>query len=602
MGLAQFFPQAPDYKDGMDEWSKLREQAKKTTLDQIFRDNIATEHSVDPQTGVVTKPGDLDQAGFYKDVANSGILGPEEFPVAMNAYLGQKQGATTAIALDLGNKQMGVQDPVVSRNGAQVGEPAITMTPAASSEPKNPLVPAAAPSPDGQAPAGSWFDQLKAKTQQPAPDQAQIAAQTAPPPGGAQPDNRAALARLFGMKDANGQDLGSSTLQANQAAPPPSPVGQLPPLPPQSQGTISQAPDNRTELQTIEDSANSASGAPGSDGPQNGDYSKVFDYSTVQDTAGAPIKSGIDAALSKLGQQPGQAGVNALLQLADSTVPPAGPQYTDGKYDQGKTLASFRGRPALISAARKEMINSLASGNTVAIGEIMQARDQALSQLNQQNAVTEKNAAASGTNDLASKVTQIGNSVGLPGRIDPTSFKSAEELDAFGKQATAYAAMKSQVAKLPADGFTDPLEVVNFAKSYTQAEGLGEAEGTRNLITLLSTKDPAARALLQSVMGKGEGVMNQAIQTVLMSFRPADLAKLADGMKFQGPKGDWFSHTGTGSQPILQKYANPDAPKTLGQIVGTGLPRPSGKDDPIYTKLPSGAHFISPSGIEKIKP
>ena len=575
MAQAQgFYQSQPQPQLGWDQIQEMRQKGyqfrQAQDLDKIFAKNIAKEPVLGPDGSIITRPGDLDQAGFYRDAATAGI-GADQFPKGVEYYLAQKKAESEAVGTNLGLRQMGVEKPVQSRNNASVGEPAITQTGA-----KDALA--------------SWFEDAKAKatTSNPtaentggAPGQTAESAgpsnplvpASAPEPTKAPLTKESLFAALRPGASADGQDLGQGKIEAQPGPLTQTPAMQLPELAPQAQGLISQAPDTRTHMQAVEDSAAGAP-IPGAGAiPANGDYSGFFNYENAVAQNGIEVKTGLDASLAKLGKPQSQAGINEVLDLASKSVPVPGPQFTDGKYDAGKTMATAREYPAKVTAARQAAIQALATGATGGISELMAARDQGMSQLKMGNEVTEKNAAAAGANQFANEVTKVGRAAQLPGQIDPTTFKSKDEMDAFGKQATAYAQMHQMIKELPAGGFTDPLETINFAKNFTQAEGLGEAEGTRNLVTMLSTKDAPTRMLLANAMDKGGGAVGAAVQAVLMNYRPADLAKLSEGMKFGK---DWQTHTGSGKTPTLQKYRNPGepaeplTPAKLGKALGAG--------------------------------
>jgi hypothetical protein len=576
MAQAQFIPTAPAPSESWGQLQEIQQKTydfkKKKDLNRIFAKNVAQQTVTDPSTGkVITRAGDIDQAGYYRDAAQAG-LSPEAISEGLKQFMGQRRAESELVNLNIGQRQTGVDSPTQTRNNASVGEPAITQKPLTNDA------------------LDSWFEDMKGKATASnptaentggAPGQTAestgpsnpLVPATAPEPVKAPLTKESLFAALRPGASADGQDLGQGKIQAQPAPVTQTPTMQLPELAPQPQGQISQAPDNRTHMQAIEDSAANAP-LPGAGAiPANGDYSGFFNYDNAVAQNGIEIKAGLDASLAKLGKPQGQAGINEVLDLASKSVALPGPQFTDGKYDAGKTMAANREYPAKVTAARQAAIQALATGATGGISELMAARDQGMSQLKMRNEVTEKNAAAAGANQFAQEVTKIGRDAQLPGQIDPTTFKSKDEMDAFGKQATAYAQMHQMIKNLPAGGFTDPLETINFAKNFTQAEGLGEAEGTRNLVTMLSTKDAPTRMLLANAMDKGGGAVGAAVQAVLMNYRPADLAKLSEGMKFSK---DWQTHTGTGQAPTLQKYRNPGekpeplTPAKLGKALGAG--------------------------------
>ena len=98
----------------------------------------------------------------------------------------------------------------------------------------------------------------------------------------------------------------------------------------------------------------------------------VFNYSALSNSAaGVQLKAGIDNALRKLGQEPGQGSVDQLLAYAGSTVPAPRIHYKDGKVDIDATMADRNEYSAKVTKAKQEMIEKLVSGNTTAIGEVL---------------------------------------------------------------------------------------------------------------------------------------------------------------------------------------------------------------------------------------
>lgn len=576
---AQFFSQPVNYGNPSEENAANYNALKKQALDQIFRANIAQTASTDPATGTVTKPGDLNQAGFYKAVANSGILGPEEFPAAMNAYLGQKQGATTAIALDLGNKQMGVQEPVASRNGAQVGEPEITTTPAEQG-PKNPLIPAAAPSPDGQAPTGTWFDQLKAKTQQATPDQTQVAAQTAPPPGDSQPDNRAALARLFGMKDANGQDLGASTLQGNQGGTNAPQVEQLPELPPQPQGTISQAPDNRTELQTIEDRANAGPGPQGVAPAVSAPPAALTTWEPKDDGSNQyrQFKTALDTKLQAMGLPDASAYLSQVYTQTykENTPTPPNPMLLA---QDGEGRAKYM-QEQMAFAAGKQKAEGAAEAATLAA-----------------RAALEGVAKEYGVVTVEQSKSELG-----PNEIlrDPAK---RDQAAALKTNFQLISATQDQLAKAGTNTTALSLIAPQVARAYATATNPGQQLGEGNL-------QEVARALYPEAFDD-KRFMGKAISALARGFKNGDwsgLNQLSDyidagdpaavSKRFQTTLAEAAKLNATTYGSYVKPAAAPA--KTLANIVGT-MPTFASPSDPGFAQLPSGSKFVGQDGKIRVK-
>lgn len=97
-----------------------------------------------------------------------------------------------------------------------------------------------------------------------------------------------------------------------------------------------------------------------------------FNYDALSSSsAGVQLKAGIDNALRKLGQEPGQGSVDKLLSYAGSTVPAPRIHYKDGKLDMDATIADRNEYPSKVAKAKQDMIEKLVSGNTTAIGEVL---------------------------------------------------------------------------------------------------------------------------------------------------------------------------------------------------------------------------------------
>ena len=568
-----------------------RAENQKRQINQIFNKHLDAT-------------GNLDERSFYQDAAAAG-LGPEHVQTAMDWY-SKKKGAQVATQQANNQLRMAGADPnAAGRNNATIGAPADVLSTEA---------PAEAPS----SKLDDWWQRLKGRANPlqekpaekqsltvaapPAPADQQVAsepqAKTEPMLPRSETPTQAAVApnwkdealrKFLGMKpvtaDAPAQAQASAQAQP-EAAPETTDertvnvhAFQLP-APPMRDDNAPRAitpPDNRSAEQKVEDSyqkSNSAFGAVGNVVPPDGDYKKLFNYDAVTaGNNGVEIKQALDNSLRKLGKEPGQESINSVLQLADASVPQPVPVLTEnGSIDYGKTMQLQAEYSAKVAAARQKAIQDLVAGNTTAIGEMFSQNSQKiaqsnlhlakegqrLAQLNQQNEAREKSAFNRGVNALAAQTTAVGNAVGLGGKIDPTTFRSVEDLSKFSQQATAYAELESQIAHELKTGKSDPMFRINFAKNYTQAEGLGEAEGTRNLAMLLSEKNFITRAYLMQILDQGGGAVENVVNGVIAKFTPSDIANLTKGMKFSK---DWQAHTGSGQLPTHSSF-RPESTQT----------------------------------------
>jgi hypothetical protein len=385
------------------------------------------------------------------------------------------------------------------------------------------------------------------------------------------------------MKDANGQDLGSSTLQANQAAPPPSPVGQLPPLPPQSQGTISQAPDNRTELQTIEDSANAGPGPQGMAPAVATPPAALTTWEPKDDGSNQyrQFKTALDTKMQSMGMPDASAYLTQVYNQTykeNAPTPPNPMRLSQGGEGRAKYMEQ-----QMAFAAGKQKAEGAAEAATLAA-----------------RAALEETAKQYGVVTVEQGKSELG-----PNEIlrDPAKRDQAAALKTNFQLITA-----TQGALAKAGTNTTALSLVapQVARAYATATNPGQQLGEGNL-------QEVARALYPDAFDD-KRFMGKAISALSRGFKNGDwsgLNQLSDyidagdpeavSKRFQATLAE-AAKLNANTYGSYVKSSSETQPKTLGQIVGTGLPRPSGKDDPIYTKLPSGAHFISPSGIEKVKP
>jgi hypothetical protein len=292
-----------DYKDLMDVVTKSYDENQRQTLNQLIAKNVAKQNVTDDNGNVITRVGDLDQAGYMRDAVNSG-LSPEAILAGAKYYQNQLGNRLSTQSAQTALKFGGSEPTAEGRAGATVGSPKPVVV---DTTPANPLVAAA---PTTAAPASSsdtssspgvldklqsWFASKKAPAGTAGPDtattapasltpdqQAQVQAQQAAPAGGAMLQQEAPTPRM---------DVGEGRLRgAAQAA-------MLPPVDVQQTSTVVQPPDNRTSDQAVQDSwdpsklggANGSTGADASQemftwAPKDDGSNQYQQYSTALDS------------------------------------------------------------------------------------------------------------------------------------------------------------------------------------------------------------------------------------------------------------------------------------------------------------------------------
>lgn len=286
--------QAQAQSTALDAWTKLGANARAQRARKIFAGNL-------------DEKGRLNESGFYKNIAESG-LGAEDAGAAMDWY---HKGKSADVATALANLQLraqGVDPNAQGRAGAEIGEPTPVEVPAA--EPKASGydlmtdrdiggVPAVAPKARGMA---DWWDKLRGK---------QSAEEPQP---GAEPSTDMGA-------------IGSSSLA----------TGQLPPLPEGagSPATLRPGQDNRSARQMVEDSYKpentlAARSAP-TQQPSEGEAS-LFEWNAVDNGSNQfqQFSQALGAKLKGIGAVDAQGIPNPskyLQQIYSSTVmanmPPA---------------------------------------------------------------------------------------------------------------------------------------------------------------------------------------------------------------------------------------------------------------------------------------
>jgi hypothetical protein len=225
-------PTGPSWTDLQDMNQKGYAFNKAKDLNKIFAKNVAQQTVTDPNTGkVITRAGDIDQAGFYRDAAQA-RLPPDMIAEGLKQFMGQRRAESELTGLNMVQQQMGVANPTQTRNNASVGEPAITQTGA-----KDALT--------------SWFEDAKAKatannptaentggapgqTAESAGPSNPLVPATAPDPTKAPLTKESLLAALRPGASADGQDLGQGKIEAQPGPLTRTPTMQLPELAPQS--------------------------------------------------------------------------------------------------------------------------------------------------------------------------------------------------------------------------------------------------------------------------------------------------------------------------------------------------------------------------------
>ena len=219
------------------------------------------------------------------------------------------------------------------------------------------------------------------------------------------------------------------------------------------------------------------------------------------------------------------------------------------------------------------------------------------------NDVAQTNAANSGANTFATKISEVGSTAGLKGKIDPTTFPDKNAMETFNKQATAYAAL--DVPKSAGDA-------IAFAKNYAVAEGTPATEGVMQLLIGLGAppKDRAAIHLMMTEGGGLGGLSGAAIaglgSYLANQLSPLTLGNLKSHMAFQNT---WETHTGKGKMPAMKAPSRNAPSDKIGPGQGdqhwSAQPitnEPAIQDSlPVYSEkdaydLPSGTRFRGTDG------
>jgi hypothetical protein len=196
------------------------------------------------------------------------------------------------------------------------------------------------------------------------------------------------------------------------------------------------------------------------------------------------------------------------------------------------------------------------------------------------NEVAEKNAELGGASKLAAGIDSVvtkndpilGNA-----HLNPMTFTSTKDLDAFGDRATAYAKLGETVP-------TDAPGLLAWSKNFGQAEGLPGTEGTQSLLMMIGA--PKAAARLQIALASGAKMDAATVASILaqgfLEGNP-DMSQLKGQMKFTN---DYLRHSGANS--------------TLGSQLGTlgsspKVPYPVGQEPPV------GAYYTHPDGTIRLR-
>ena len=302
--------------------------------------------------------------------------------------------------------------------------------------------------------------------------------------------------------------------------------------------------------------------------------------------SGVNIGTGNDADTDK--------AISTIENQVRTSIPPPIPTYmyqTDpAKFSEGMAqyLQDVNAYPAKLQAAQNALQSSFREG----FGEVQKQQIDAGTFAND---VAQKNAQNSGLNSLAKNATNVieKQAPDLKGNLDPTTFASTKDLNDFTDRATAYA----KLSDLPKDAGAG--EVLAWAKNFGQAEGLGEAEGTRNLLSMIGAKDANTR--LTILLGSGAkfdvGTLAAAgVLSLLRNMSSENISNLKSQMKFTS---DWANHTGTGTMPKMETNGIPSnvvaAPST-----GTGV-APSTTPTPIVPPVSKEFTNISKNVPEKTR-
>lgn len=636
---------------GMRDMLAIKDAAQARKLKDIFAANIATApvYGTDPNTGaqiVVTRPGDLDESGFYKAAAAAG-LGKDEMEAAMQYNAAQKGAQVNTQYANAQLRNMGADPTAAGRNNAQIGEPGIGSAPnpsagqptaasqmdaPMSAEPSNRLVTAAPPPPPAPAPAPApqqvapssftdYFQQLKASAQA-ARAQLGLPQQAEPTAPALQPSlNSQALAKLFGMQPrpaANGdlqapapapeqgsQDIqGQVEINPGQQTAPPSPTMQLPPpVVAQSDTVPVQLPDNRSAQQAVEDSYDPSKTMMGrmvasaSSGPLA--FTKDTPDSILQSgaTTLARLHYDNDGTLSSVN--------GALQQYVQDKISAIGPPpfvapMKDGQPDYAALMNQQREWQGKVQGVSLAVHNDLGEAYGKQFDQALAASSNDMGVKKMVNEVAEKNAELGGASKLAAGIDAVvtkGDPILGNAHLNPMTFTSTKDLDAFGDRATAYAKLGEKVP-------TDVPGLLAWSKNFGQAEGLPGTEGTQSLLMMIGAPNAAAR--LQTALASGAKMDGATVASILaqglLEGNP-DMSQLKGQMKFTK---DYLRHSGANSTPTMQAGGQSVQPytqtpsQTLGSQLGTlgsspKVPYPVGQEPPV------GAYYTHPDGTIRLR-
>lgn len=575
--------------------------------------------------------GNLSELDFYKAVSSEG-LDPQHAAMAME-WRKQQIAANEAEIQHRANSSMyGADTKAVGRNQATFGAPKpIAVTGTAQQQPqqdqdifggpapkeppvsttkteptnnipktkqssKNPLVAAAPPPP---APETQQAKDLGAST--PVADVTSsdtihgwfnTARAKAIADNQAQESMKQNLARFLGMQpkqeeqpapviptDTQVAPANTVNITADNAAPSKAGEGKLPM--PEIPTTDYRTPeDRRSAVQRYADSITDPTGMSNMPGQGvNGNGSRK--YFQLDPNAPEQTKQAFATNLARNGAlnvAPGQpasiADINeALVKQQDADYEaiglPPGPQTNkEGKFDPVATRNALREYynkfPAIyqkwVSTGGKEYADQLEQRIKI------DTNTRASLQLN--NDVKAKQAGFDGMNQFVAELSKAAKHIGKGGDLDPTTFASMDKVEEFNKRISAFNKLKGTP--------TTPLELLNAGKNFSVAEGLGEAEGTRNLFMQLASPDLRTRIQIHLANG-GDASPTELVKVFgqeLLQGKAVNLDKLKPHMAING---EVDAHRGTGKMPKLGEF-DQGAEKKLPGVAVEPPPSPA-KDD-----------------------
>ena len=383
-------------------------------------------------------------------------------------------------------------------------------------------------------------------------------------------------------------DLGSSRLRNTTEGKLPEPDM----TPYQSNRAVTTPPDTRSARQISEDSIDPNKSMFTAQGiqAQLGSSNPV----SVDANTPAPIKQSIATTLARkqYDNDGSDASINSALHsyMKDkiAAVGPAPMMLPDakGQIDRdayNKRLIEWQKNLAGVAL---DIHNDLGSQYSSQFDQLLAASKNDRENTQMGNDVATQNAKLQGASSLAAgydKQVTTGDPVLKGKTLNPTSFGSIDELQKFGERASAYAKLGDKMPE-------NPGELLAWAKNFGQAEGLGDTEGTRNLLMMLGAPDVAEK--LQIALANGAKldvptVVGAGVSKYIGQLKGYDMAGVKSQMKFTK---DYLAHSGANGTPTMKTGGSDvqpyqQTPPTAADQLRKGLGMPAGTaQDPITYK------------------